>query len=114
MDKILISKLIALALEDDSKNEVSGVPTSKIGGSKTKIVVLQRGWVVVGTFGWDGEYMTLTNASTIRVWGTTKGLGELATNGKTDKTVLDSCGTVRFHPLTTVQLIDCNDNVWNS
>ena len=114
MHKEQIVQLLVGLLSDNPTPSTPPPNGSFINGSKTKIVVLQRGWVVVGKFGWDGEYMTLTDASTIRAWGATKGLGELATNGKTDKTVLDPCGTVRFHPLTTVQLIDCNDNVWNS
>jgi hypothetical protein len=78
----------------------------------SKIAILQRGWVMVGTFSQDGERMTLTNASVIRQWGTTKGIGELALNGPTAKTVLDPCGTVSFHELTVVALLDCQDGKW--
>lgn len=58
------------------------------------ILVLQRGWVAVGDL-WENESaVKLTNASIIRRWGTTKGLGQLALEGPQEGTVLDPCGTV--------------------
>lgn len=80
----------------------------EISGSK-KICILQRGWVMVGNFLREGNDCTLTNASVIRVWGTTKGLGEIALNGPTSSTKLDPCGTARFDYLTTIAVLDCSD-----
>lgn len=77
-----------------------------------KIVILQRGWVVIGRYEEDGDYGILTNASVIRRWGTSKGLGELALNGKQSETVLDKAGTVRFQKLTSVAVIDCDETAW--
>lgn len=77
-----------------------------------KIVVLQRGWVVVGKYAKEGHEVIITDASVIRRWGTTKGLGEIAENGKTSSTVLDKCGTVRAHEQTVVMSIDCNQDKW--
>ena len=77
-----------------------------------KIVVLQRGWVVIGRYHQEGEYGILTDAYVIRSWGTTKGLGELALEGKQAATKLDKTGTVRFHVLTTVAIIDCDQKIW--
>jgi hypothetical protein len=77
-----------------------------------KICILQRGWVMVGDFFREGNDCTLTNASVIRVWGTTKGLGELALNGPTSSTKLDPCGTARFDYLTTIAVLDCNRGNW--
>lgn len=79
-----------------------------------RIVVLQRGWVVVGRFTSKNQECILTNASVIRVWGTTKGLGEIAINGPTSKTVLDKTPDIRFHELTVVMTIDCVESVWNT
>jgi len=63
-----------------------------------KIVVLTSGWVFIGV--WHAAEGTktafLTDASNVRAWGTTAGLGELALKGPTDKTVLDPCGIVVF------------------
>lgn len=71
----------------------------------TQIVVLQRGWIVVGHVTRDGDELTITNASVIRRWGTTKGLGQLV-NGPTPTTRLDPAGTIRAHILTVVMTID--------
>ena len=80
-----------------------------------KIVILQRGWVMVGRFERNGNDCKLHDASVIRSWGTTKGLGEIAKNGATDKTVLDKCyGVVEFDYLTVVATISCKEEKWES
>ena len=79
-----------------------------------KIVILQRGWVVVGYYAQCGSNCALEKASVIRVWGTTKGLGEIASGGPTGKTVLDPCPTIKFHELTVIATIDCVDEKWNT
>lgn len=80
--------------------------------SVKRIVVLQRGWVVVGDMRQDGPQITVTDASVIRIWGTTKGLGEIAAGGPTRSTVLDPCGTVRAHELAVIMTIDCDPEKW--
>ena len=81
----------------------------------TKIVVLQRGWVMVGKFEKTGTECKLHNASVIRNWGTTKGLGEIALNGPTSSTKLDkSNGLVEFDALTMVLSISVNEDKWKS
>jgi hypothetical protein len=45
--------------------------------SEVRIVVLQRGWVLVGRYREDGDRVLLSDAHVIERWGTTKGLGEL-------------------------------------
>lgn len=82
--------------------------------SDIRIVVLQRGWVAIGEYYQDGAECTLTNAKIIRQWGTTKGLGELATGGPTSKTVLDPCPTLRFNEFTVVMTIDCVKEKWGA
>lgn len=76
-----------------------------------RVVVLQRGWVVVGVYTRDGLNCKLEKASVIRKWGTTKGLGELR-GGPTRDTVLDPCGTVEFHRLTEVLSMVCDSEKW--
>jgi hypothetical protein len=58
------------------------------------IFVVESGWVFIceSYERTDFAYI-LQGASVIREWGTTKGLGEIALNGATSKTVLDACGT---------------------
>lgn len=81
--------------------------------SPIKIVVLQRGWVAVGHYECDGDQCSLKNASIIRIWGTTRGLGELV-SGPTPKTILDPAGTIRFHALAVVLAIDAEETSWAS
>ena len=79
-----------------------------------KIVILQRGWVMVGRFERNGNDCKLHNASVIRVWGTSRGLGELALEGAKEYTKLDPChGVVEFDYLTVVATIACEESKWN-
>ena len=55
--------------------------------------------------------VVLKDASVIRRWGTTKGLGQLI-NGPLKETVLDPCGTVEIHEQTVVAAIKCEGG-WN-
>ena len=83
--------------------------------SPIKIVILQRGWAMVGRFERKGSECKLFDASVIRRWGTTKGLGEIAKDGCTSETVLDKCnGTVEFDYLTVVATISCNKEKWQN
>lgn len=90
--------------EPQGKTEFSG---------DIKIVVLQRGWVMIGRMERVGSDCKLHNASVIRSWGTKKGLGELAMEGKKANTVLDKCGgIVEFDYLTVVAAISVNEDLW--
>lgn len=71
-----------------------------------QIVVLQRGWIVVGDAYRVGSEIRIDGASVIRRWGTTNGLGQLALGGPTKDTILDACGTVRAHELAVVMLME--------
>jgi hypothetical protein len=93
---------------------VDGITYTPSSGSSVKIVILQRGFVFVGRMSQDGPNCKLSNASCVRIWGTTRGLGEIAKGGPTSKTVLDKCPDVRFHELTIVATIDCVEEKWNS
>jgi hypothetical protein len=77
-----------------------------------RIVVLQRGWVMVGRFEQQGAQCQLHGASVIRRWGTKKGLGELATDGPLANTLLDPAGEVKFHELTVIATFACEVSKW--
>ena len=77
-----------------------------------RIVILQRGWVVVGKYRQEGTNVTIASAQIIRRWGTTRGLGELASEGPKPDTVLDPAGTVRCHALTVIATLDCEAEAW--
>lgn len=81
--------------------------------SDIKIVILQRGWVMIGRYSKDGDMVTLENAYVIRTWGTSAGLGQLALEGKQSSTKLDKAGHVEFHILTVVATLNCNDKKWD-
>lgn len=81
--------------------------------SNIKIVVLQRGWVMIGRWSEKGDICSLDDAYVIRRWGTTKGLGQLALEGKQSGTTLDKAGHVDFHRLTIVTTLDCKEDLWD-
>ena len=96
-------------------------PAPKLARAKTKkaatkrdlrIVVLQRGWVAVGDYSLKGDEVIIADASIVRRWGTTKGLGELAAKGPQPNTVLDPSGTLRVHPAGVVLTFDCEVSAW--
>lgn len=81
-----------------------------------QIVVIEGGWVLVGIVkqkSTSTSTVALVNAHVIRQWGTTKGLGEIALNGPTPKTVLDKLG-VAFVQLRQVRFtIPCDETKWH-
>lgn len=94
----------------NGKTYYSEAPKENEG--EIKIVVLQRGWVLIGKFAKDGTHCNLSNASVIRNWGTTNGLGELS-KGKQKDTKLDKCnGLVEFDILTVVLMISVEQDQW--
>lgn len=76
-----------------------------------KIVVLDRGFVYIGRVSLDPDFVTITKAQNIRVWGTSKGLGEL-THGPLSGTKLDNVGTVRAPTRALISLIDVEQSKW--
>ena len=87
-------------------DSVNVKPTTK------QIVVLQRGWVVIGDVNKEDDEVAINNASVIRIWGTSKGLGEIAENGATDKTKLDPCPPLTVHPMTVILYMNVNEDKW--
>ena len=81
--------------------------------TKKQIVVLQRGWVVVGDVEKTETEVKINSCSVIRIWGTSKGLGEIADNGPTSKTKLDPCPPITAHPLSVVFYMNVNEDKWD-
>lgn len=100
-------------IEVDGEIYIKESAVNEPQSSDIKICVLQRGWVMIGRYSKDGDTVTLENAHVIRTWGTTKGLGELALEGKQSNTKLDKAGHVEFHILTVVATINCVDKKWD-
>ena len=72
-----------------------------------EIVVCYERWHLIGDVEETEQGVTLTNASVIRYWGTTAGLGEIAVKGVTAKTILDFVGEVRVPTGSIVMRIKC-------
>ena len=85
---------------------------SKFEPTSLKIVVADRGWVFIGNVTTKDDGLHLSNAKVIRVWGTTKGLGEIAIGGPTKKTVLDDAGSVMIPHAATIMVMDADASKW--
>ena len=72
-----------------------------------KIVVITSGWVVIGDVTEHNDRLTIDDASVIRVWGTTAGLGDIALNGPTSSTILDPAGVVEVYNHAVIMQIPC-------
>ena len=81
--------------------------------TKKQIVILQRGWIVIGDVSKDGADFQISNCAVIRNWGTTSGLGELAEKGPLQNTRLDKCPDVFAHELGVVGRMNVNEANWN-
>jgi hypothetical protein len=78
-----------------------------------QIAVLDRGFVYIGRVKTDKDWCYITDASCIRLWGTTKGLGELV-NGPLTNTKLDKAGNVKVNIRSLIHLIACKEPAWNT
>lgn len=79
------------------------------------IYVMDRAFVLVGeTVSDGGEWVKLKRCAVIRKYGTTRGLGQIALEGPTKETILDSEpeGTA-IHMRYVLRRIPCNANAWN-
>jgi hypothetical protein len=76
------------------------------------IIVADRGFVYVGDCRVDEQFAIVTNARNVRYWGTERGLGQLALEGPTDKTKLDTVGTVRIPARAIISIIDTEAVKW--
>jgi len=70
------------------------------------IVVLDRGFVYVGNVTELPDRVFIKDAKNIRVWGTTKGLGELR-EGPLTGTKLDAVGEVIAYRAAIIHLVPC-------
>jgi len=76
------------------------------------IVVADRGYVYVGDVRMDESFAVVSNARNIRRWGAERGLGQLALEGPTEETRLDSVGTVRIPTRAVISIIDTEARLW--
>jgi len=76
-----------------------------------KIVVADRGFVYIGNVEETDDFVKLKNSSNIRVWGTTKGIGELV-GGPLSGTKLDKVGSLRIPNRAVISIIDVEQAKW--
>ena len=79
----------------------------------TAILVADRGFVWVGDVRQSGGQHIITRAAQVRLWGTTRGLGELVT-GPTPNTKLDHVGRVIVPDRAVIAVIPAEDVKWAS
>lgn len=78
-----------------------------------QIIVIKLGWVLVGrVVAQSDTTLTVTHAHVVRVWGTTKGLGQLAEKGPLKPTILEPTGHVVIQLDAVLFRIDCEDEPW--
>ena len=78
------------------------------------IAVLQRGHVAVGVYGQNGDIGELSSAAIVRRWGTTEGLGELATKGPRPESRLDKSPKLSFHIREVIFTMEVSADAWRS
>ena len=105
--EIPIETLRALICGGEKPQNTSQSVSSLAPKGETTIVVLDRGFVYVGKARVDGDYVEITNARNIRVWGTKNGLGELR-NGPLPETKLDEVGRVVAPLRAVIHYITCS------
>jgi hypothetical protein len=85
---------------------------SEYQSSPIQILVLNRGWNVIGNVKEKDGKTYITNASIIRRWGTTQGLGELAIKGKLPLTILDKCLDIAVDTANVIFVMNCDQSKW--
>ena len=91
---------------------IDGTEYVPAAASEVQIATLDRSWNIVGHCSIAGDWLTITRAQAIRYWGTTRGLGEIASGGPTSKTKLDPMGVVRVPLGSLVHMLDCDPAKW--
>lgn len=76
------------------------------------IIVADRGFVWVGDCLRENDSLFVSNAQTIRQWGTTKGLGQLATFGPTEDTELDPVECLFIPWRAVIAILPARQDKW--
>lgn len=103
-----MSKPETVTIDDVKYIRADAVPNVE---GNIKIIVADRGFVYVGYCEEQSEFVRLTNAKNIRVWGTTNGLGELV-SGPLTNTKLDPVGSLRIPNRAVISIIDVEQKAW--
>lgn len=77
-----------------------------------RIVVIDRGWVVVGKVTDFGSNMIVHHCRCLRTWGTSRGLGELI-SGPTSETKHDEMGIVDVPMRAVIFTMPVAEDAWS-
>lgn len=99
MTTLTIEQAFALAAA------LNGKPATASTDHGHAIVVADRGHVWVGDVTTDGEWCSIKGARAIRIWGTTKGLNQLANEGPQSGTKLDATADLRVTMKAVIAVI---------
>ena len=109
-----MSKPETITIDDVKYVRADSIPMKPAVEGPIKIIVVDRGFVYIGqVVSEDEQFVTLANASNIRRWGTSKGLGELV-GGPKNNTVLDKTGSLRIPMRAVISMIDVEQEKWTS
>lgn len=78
------------------------------------IVIADKGHIWVGTVAHEGDWCVVRQGACIRIWGTQRGLGELADEGPKSGTKLDPVREVRVSHRAVIAVIPCKEGPWAS
>jgi len=109
--EIKLSKPEIITIDDVKYIRADSVDDTKKFEGDIKIIIADRGFVYIGNTEETDDYVRLTNASNIRTWGTTKGIGELV-NGPLSGTKLDKVGSLRIPNRAVISIIDVEQAKW--
>lgn len=111
----IILQLIQMLLNPQNTLDASGHPASETHGFSWGgfgIAVLDKGFIYVGNITAGNGQVKISDAYCIRRWGTERGLGQLALEGKQENTKLDKTGTV-IAPITDLKhILPSEANKW--
>ena len=107
-----MSKPESIKIDDVEYVRADKLDEAKKYEGEIKIVVLDRGFVYIGRVEETDNFVVIRNASNIRIWGTSRGLGELV-NGPLTNTKLDKVGTVRAPTRALISMIDVEQSKWD-
>lgn len=78
------------------------------------LIVLDRGWVFVGRVTEGPSQITIDDAGCVRFWGTTKGIGQLASEGPLSATKIDPAPRIVAPGRAVIFLMACNEERWKN
>lgn len=100
------------ATAEATLEQVGTMPASLENIDTLNLVIADRGHVWLGFVEEAGDWLIIRRARTVRRWGTTKGLAQLANEGRQEGTRLDDPAEVRLIKRALIALVPCRAEAW--